>query len=129
MSCGEVDTDKWIVASTCRDYRDRKYSTFVVLNCTAYNEDQLEDELFGHEPGASLGADKLRKGSFEHADGGTLFLEEVGDLPLRIQGKLLGVLRSHEVVRRGGREGVKVNGRLLAATGHDLQTAMHEGTS
>jgi two-component system, NtrC family, response regulator HydG len=124
---GETGTGKGLVARTIRAHSARKDRPFVVLNCTAFNEDQLEDELFGHEPGAFIGADKLRKGSFEHADGGTLFLEEVGDLPLRIQGKLLGVVRSQEVLRRGSGEGFKVNVRLLAATHHDLEAAMREG--
>jgi DNA-binding NtrC family response regulator len=124
---GETGTGKELVARAIRAYSARKDKPFVVINCTAFNEDQLEDELFGHEPGAFIGAEKPRKGSFEHIDGGTLFLAEVGDLPLRIQGKLLGALENQEVFRRGSSEGHKVNVRLLAATHRDLEAAMREG--
>ena len=86
------------------------------MNCTALNENLLEDELFGHEPGAFTGADQLRKGRFEHANGGTLFLDEIGDMPLTLQAKLLRVLENQEVFRIGSNEPIKVNVRLLSAT-------------
>jgi DNA-binding NtrC family response regulator len=124
---GETGTEKELVARAICAHSARKDRPFVVINCTAFNEDELDDELFGHEPGAFIGANKLHKGSFEHADGGTLFLDEVGDLPLRIQGKLLGVLENQEVCRRGSNEAIKVNVRLLAATHQDLKAAMREG--
>jgi DNA-binding NtrC family response regulator len=125
---GETGTGKELVARYIRAHGARKDEPLVVVNCSAFDEDRLDDELFGHEPGAILGADKLRKGSFEHADGGTLFLDEVGELPLRIQGKLLGALESHTISRRGSNEAVKVNVRLLAASQQDLEAAMRQGT-
>jgi DNA-binding NtrC family response regulator len=124
---GETGTGKELVARAIRARGARKDKPFVVINCAAFNEDRLDDELFGHEAGTLIGADKLRKGGFEHADGGTLFLDEIGNLPPRIQEKLLGALDNHEVFRRGGDEAIKVNVRLLAATRHDLEVAMGEG--
>jgi two-component system nitrogen regulation response regulator GlnG len=124
---GETGTGKELIARAIRAHSARKDKPFVVINCAAFNEDQLDDELFGHEPGALSGAGKLRKGGFEYADGGTLFLDEIGNLPPRIQEKLLGVLDNDEVFRRGGNEAIKVNVRLLAATRHDLEAAMNEG--
>jgi DNA-binding NtrC family response regulator len=124
---GETGTGKELVARAIRARGPRKDKPFVVINCAAFNEERLDDELFGHEPDAVPGADKLRKGSFEHADGGTLFLDEVGNLPPRIQEELLGALGNHEVFRRGSSEPIKVNVRLLAATRHDLEAAMREG--
>src|SRR5262249_14666506 len=97
------------------------------MNCPALNENLLEDELFGHEPGAFTGADKLRKGRFEHANGGTLFLDEVGDMPLTLQAKLLRVLENKEVFRIGSNEPIKVNVRLLSATHRDLEAAVASG--
>ncbi len=96
------------------------------LNCTAFNENLLDDELFGHEPGAFTGADRLRKGRFEHANGGTLFLDEVGDMPLPLQAKLLRVLENREVFRIGSNEPIKVNVRLLSATHKDLEAMVGE---
>src|SRR5207244_224550 len=100
---------------------------FVALNCTALNENLLDDELFGHEPGAFTGADKLRKGRFEYAHGGTLFLDEVGDMPPSLQSKLLRVLENQEVLRIGSNDPIKVNVRLLSATNRDLEAAVTSG--
>ena len=97
------------------------------MNCTALNENLLEDELFGHESGAFTGADRLRKGRFEHANGGTLFLDEVGDMPLSLQAKLLRVLENQEVFRIGSNDAIKVNVRLLSATNRDLEAAVASG--
>ena len=83
------------------------------MNCSALNENLLEDELFGHEPGAFTGAERVRKGRFEYAHGGTLFLDEVGDMPLSLQAKLLRVLENQEVFRIGSNDPIKVNVRLL----------------
>jgi two-component system response regulator HydG len=106
----------------------RKNKPFVALNCTALNENLLDDELFGHEAGAFTGADRLRKGRFEYANGGTLFLDEVGDMPLPLQAKLLRVLENKEVTRIGGNEPIKVNVRVISATHRDLEAAIAAGT-
>jgi two-component system response regulator HydG len=97
------------------------------MNCTALNENLIEDELFGHEPGAFTGGEKLRKGRFEYANGGTLFLDEIGDMPLKLQAKLLRVLENKEIIRIGANEPIKVNVRLISATHRDLDKAIQEG--
>jgi two-component system response regulator HydG len=97
------------------------------MNCTALNENLLDDELFGHEPGSFTGGDRLRKGRFEHANGGTIFLDEVGDMPLTLQAKLLRVLENREVVRIGSNDPIKVNVRVLSATNQDLEAAVGAG--
>ena len=110
---GETGTGKELVAKAIHNNSPRKNKPFVALNCTALNENLLDDELFGHEAGAFTGADTLRKGRFEHANGGTLFLDEVGDMPLTLQAKLLRVLENGEVIRIGSNEPIKVNVRLI----------------
>jgi len=124
---GETGTGKELVARALHQNSPRKNKPFVPLNCTAFNENLLDDELFGHEPGAFTGADRLRKGRFEHANGGTLFLDEVGDMPLPLQAKLLRVLENKEVFRIGSNEPIKVNVRLLSATHKDLEAMVAEG--
>lgn len=124
---GETGTGKELVAKAIHTNSPRKHKPFVALNCTALNENLLDDELFGHEAGAFTGADKLRKGRFEHANGGTLFLDEVGDMPLALQAKLLRVLENQEVFRIGSNEPIKVNVRLLSATHRDLEAAVAKG--
>ncbi len=125
---GETGTGKELAAKAIHTNSPRKHKHFVAMNCTALNENLLEDELFGHEPGAFTGADKLRKGRFEHAHGGTLFLDEVGDMPPTLQAKLLRVLENQEVLRIGSNEPIKVNVRLLSATNRDLEAAVAAGT-
>src|SRR5438045_3549414 len=125
---GETGTGKELVARAIHQNSPRKNKSFVAMNCTALNENLLEDELFGHEPGAFTGAEKLRKGRFEHANGGTLFLDEVGDMPPNLQAKLLRVLENQEVFRIGSNEPIKVNVRLLSATNRDLEAAIANGT-
>lgn len=125
---GETGTGKELVAKALHNNSPRKKKNFVALNCTAINENLLEDELFGHEPGAFTGADRLRKGRFEHANGGTMFLDEVGDMPLPLQAKLLRVLEDQEVFRIGSNEPIKVNVRLISATNKDLEQAVRDGT-
>jgi two-component system, NtrC family, response regulator HydG len=125
---GETGTGKELVAKAIHANSPRKNKSFFAMNCTALNENLLDDELFGHEPGAFTGADKLRKGRFEHANGGTLMLDEVGDMPLPLQAKLLRVLENGEVFRIGSNEAIKVNVRLLSATNRDLEAAVAAGT-
>src|SRR5205807_1469139 len=125
---GENGTGKELVARALHNNSPRRHKPFVAMNCTAFNENLLDDELFGHEPGAFTGAEKLRKGRFEYANGGTLFLDEVGDMPPILQAKLLRVLENQEVFRIGSNEALKVNVRLLSATHRHLETAISEGT-
>jgi two-component system response regulator HydG len=125
---GETGTGKELVAKAVHTNSPRKNKAFVAMNCTALNENLLEDELFGHEPGAFTGADRTRKGRFEHANGGTLFLDEVGDMPPSLQAKLLRVLENQEVHRIGSNEPIKVNVRLLSATNRDLEAAVASGS-
>jgi two-component system response regulator HydG len=124
---GETGTGKELIARAVHTNSPRKAKPFVAMNCTALNENLLEDELFGHEPGSYTGADRLRKGRFEHAHGGTLFLDEVGDMPANLQSKLLRVLENQEVFRIGSNEPIKVNVRLLSATNRDLAAAVAAG--
>jgi two-component system, NtrC family, response regulator HydG len=124
---GETGTGKELVAKAVHTNSPRKNKPFVAMNCTALNENLLEDELFGHEAGSFTGADRLRKGRFEHANGGTLFLDEVGDMPAALQAKLLRVLENQEVFRIGSNEPIKVNVRLLSATNRDLSAAVAAG--
>src|SRR6516165_9024199 len=125
---GETGTGKELVARAIHQNSPRKSKHFVAMNCTALNENLLEDELFGHEPGSFTGADRMRKGRLEHANGGTLFLDEVGDMPLTLQAKLLRVLENQEVYRIGSNEPIKVNVRLLSATNRELEASVAAGT-
>lgn len=125
---GETGTGKELVAKAIHNNSPRKAKNFVAMNCTAINQNLLEDELFGHEPHAFTGADRQRKGRFEHANGGTLFLDEIGDMPVELQAKLLRVLENQEVTRIGSNEAIKVNVRLLSATHRDLEAAVAAGT-
>jgi DNA-binding NtrC family response regulator len=125
---GETGTGKELVARAIHSHSPRKHKPFVALNCTAFNENLLDDELFGHEAGAFTNAAKLRKGKFEHAHGGTLFLDEVGDMPILLQAKLLRVLESQEITRIGSNEVIQVDVRLVSATHRDLEAAVRAGT-
>jgi two-component system response regulator HydG len=121
---GETGTGKDLVAKAIHNNSPRKNKHFATLNCAAPNENLIEDELFGHEPGAYTGGEKMRKGIFEWANGGTVFLDEIGDMPYKLQAKLLKVLEDKEVKRIGGNEPIKVNVRLISATHRDLEAAI-----
>src|SRR5262249_40979716 len=125
---GETGTGKELVARAIHHNSRRRNKPFAAMNCTALNENLIEDELFGHEPGAFTGGEKLRKGRFEYANGGTLFLDEIGDMPPKLQSKLLRVLENKEITRIGSNEPIKVNVRLISATNKDLEKAIAEGS-
>src|SRR5256886_15864842 len=100
---------------------------FVVITCVALTDTLLENDLFGHEKGAYPGADRLQKGKVEMADGGTIFLDEIGAMPPGLQAKLLRILQDHEFNRVGGARLVRVNIRIIAATTKDLKSAVKAG--
>ncbi len=124
---GETGVGKELVARAIHAHSRRKSRPIVAINCTSLNEHLLDDELFGHEPGAFTDAAKLRKGRFEYADGGTLFLDEIGDMPAPLQAKLLRVLETKEVSRIGSSESIKVDVRIVSATHCDLESAIDAG--
>ena len=117
---GESGTGKELVAAAIHKKSPRKEKPFVVINCSAYPETLLESELFGHEKGAFTGAIRQQPGRFEQADGGTVFLDEIGEISASAQIKLLRVLQSHKFERLGGRKSLSVDVRVLAATNKDL---------
>ena len=124
---GETGTGKEVMARALHDQSRRAREPFVAVNCAALPETLVESELFGYEKGAFTGALSRKIGKFEMADRGTLFLDEVGDLPAAAQAKLLRVLQEREVQRVGGTKPVTVNVRLVAATNQDLEACMHAG--
>lgn len=124
---GESGTGKELFARSIHRWSSRRDMPFSVINCVALTESLLENELFGHEKGAYTGADSLQKGKIEAADGGTVFLDEIGDMPLGLQAKLLRVLQDHEFPRLGGTRLIRVNIRVVAATNKDLKQAVKAG--
>jgi two-component system NtrC family response regulator len=125
---GENGTGKEVLAKAIHYRSPRKDSPFVAVNVPALTETLLESELFGHEKGAFTGADRMKKGRFEIADTGTIFLDEVGDIPQSIQVKLLRVLQEHQFERVGGTEKIEVNVRIIAATNKDLEGEIKVGS-
>ena len=125
---GESGTGKELVARAIHQRSDRKDGSFVVINCSAYPETLLESELFGHEKGAFTGAVRQKAGRFELADGGTVFLDEIGEIPAQAQIKLLRVLQTQKFERLGGERTVSVNVRILAATNKDLLQEVKKGS-
>jgi transcriptional regulator with GAF, ATPase, and Fis domain len=123
---GEPGTGKELVAHGIHKASDRAKKPFVAVNCAAINPNLIESELFGHEEGTFTVASARKSGLFERADGGTLFLDDIGDLPLHCQALLLRALQEREFERVGGAEVVKINARLIAATNHDLRLEVEE---
>jgi DNA-binding NtrC family response regulator len=124
---GETGTGKEMIARFVHEESKRAAEPFVRVNCAALAEGVLESELFGHEQGAFTGAVKTRRGRFELADGGTIFLDEIGDISPRLQVSLLRVLQERELERVGGNQTLQVNVRVIAATHRDLSRLVAEG--
>src|SRR5438067_3806699 len=124
---GESGTGKELFARAIHQLSGRAAKPFVALNCAAIPETLVENELFGHDRGAFTGANARKLGKFELADGGTIFLDEIAELPLQVQGKLLRVVEQHTLERLGGIATISVNVRVLAATNRDLEAAAAGG--
>ena len=123
---GETGTGKELVARTIHERSPRATGPFVTLNCAAVPAELIESELFGHEKGSFTGASGRHIGKFEQADQGTIFLDEIGDMPLNMQAKLLRVLEEGEVERIGGDKPIRVNVRVVVATHRDLEARVRE---
>ncbi len=124
---GETGSGKELVARALHDRSPRAAGPFITLNCAAVPAELIESELFGHEKGSFTGASGRHIGKFEQADGGTIFLDEIGDMPLAMQAKLLRVLEEGEVERIGGDKAIAVNARVIVATHRNLEAEVKEG--
>jgi two-component system nitrogen regulation response regulator NtrX len=124
---GENGTGKELVARELHRGSRRAREPFVAVNCAAIPEELIESELFGHEKGAFTGAVQQKRGRFELADGGTIFLDEIGDMSLMTQARILRILQEHRFERVGGTETIEIDVRVIAATNKDLETEMAEG--
>ena len=125
---GDSGTGKELVARAIYQHSKRAQRPFLVINCVAIPETLLESELFGYERGAFTGAVSRRLGKIQQANGGTIFLDEIGDMPLSIQAKILRLLQEKSIERLGGREPIPVDVRIIAATNRDLEAAIAEGS-
>src|SRR5215475_16096899 len=124
---GESGTGKELVARAIYQHSARAKAPFLAINCAAIPENLLESELFGHEKGAFTGADRRRIGKFEQCNGGTIFLDEIGDMPMALQAKMLRLLQVQAFERIGGNETVQTDVRLIAATHRDLNAWSEQG--
>ncbi len=127
LICGESGTGKELVARAVYQHSLRSDKPFLAVNCAALSETLLESELFGHEKGAFTGADRRRVGKFEQCDGGTIFLDEVGDMSQSVQGKVLRLLQEQRFERVGGRETIQTDVRIIAATNRDFDQMIEDG--
>ncbi|MBW2602450.1 MAG: sigma-54 factor interaction domain-containing protein, partial [Deltaproteobacteria bacterium] len=125
--CGESGVGKELVAQALHLSSNRKEKPFVKVNCAAIPSELLESELFGYERGAFTGADRSKMGKFELAHTGTIFLDEIGDMPISLQAKMLQVLQDFQFSRLGAKNDVRVNCWVVAATNQDLERWVKEG--
>jgi two-component system nitrogen regulation response regulator GlnG len=124
---GESGTGKELVARAIYQHSDRRDAPFLAVNCAAIPEQLLESELFGHEKGAFTGADRQRIGKFEQSNGGTIFLDEIGDMPPMLQSKMLRLLQQQEFQRVGGNETIRTDVRIVTATNRNLEQMVADG--
>ena len=125
---GESGTGKELVATSIHENSERRDKPLIKLNCAAIPEELLESELFGHEKGAFTGATAFKPGKFDMANSGTIFLDEIGDMPLNLQAKILRVLQEQEFYRVGGSRTIKVDVRVIGSTNKNLEKMVREGT-
>lgn len=124
---GETGTGKEVFAQSIHQYSSRKEGSFVAINCSSFSRDLLESEMFGHKAGAFTGALKETKGLFEEASGGTIFLDEIGEMAFDLQAKLLRILETGEFIKIGDTKPMKVDVRVIAATNRDLEKEIERG--